>query len=72
MPGPDEMPPSDALRKLAAWYRQFAEQAGNPVIWEGRLRMAEELEAKADPIDPRTSADPCETGESEEQTMRRD
>jgi hypothetical protein len=27
----------EALRKLAAWYREFAERAGNPVIWEMRL-----------------------------------
>ena len=36
------------LRKLAAWYREFAERAGNPVIWEARLRTAEELTAEAD------------------------
>jgi hypothetical protein len=34
------------LRKLAAWYREFAERAGNPTIWEARLRTAEELEAE--------------------------
>jgi hypothetical protein len=26
------------LRELAAWYREFAERAGNPAIWEARLR----------------------------------
>jgi len=36
-----------ALRKLAAWYREFAERAGNPMIWEAHLRTAEELEAEA-------------------------
>jgi hypothetical protein len=36
------------LRSLAAWYREFAERAGNPVIWEARLRTAEELTAEAD------------------------
>ena len=71
MPNSDEMPGSDALRKLAAWYRQFAERAANPVIWERRLRTAEKLEAKADLIDPRRSADPCEPVEGEEQTMER-
>jgi hypothetical protein len=35
------------LRELAAWYREFAEQSGNPAIWEGRLRTAEDLEAEA-------------------------
>ena len=36
------------LRKLAAWYREFAERAGNPWIWEARLRRADELESEAD------------------------
>ena len=40
------MPHSDELRKRAAWYRKFAEQAGNPWIWEARLRKAEELEVE--------------------------
>jgi hypothetical protein len=35
------------LRELAAWYRVFAEAAGNPVIWEARLRTAAELEKEA-------------------------
>lgn len=35
------------LLELAAWYREFAERAGNPVIWECRMRMAEDLEAEA-------------------------
>jgi hypothetical protein len=35
------------LRDLAAWYRKFAERAGNPAIWDARLRTAEELEKKA-------------------------
>ena len=39
------------LRELAAWYREFAERAGNPTIWEARLRMAEELDAEADHVD---------------------
>lgn len=37
----------DKLRKLASWYREFAERAGNPVVWEARLRTAEDLEAEA-------------------------
>lgn len=36
------------LRELAAWYRSFAERAGNPVVWEMRLRTAAELEQQAD------------------------
>jgi hypothetical protein len=44
---PDNAPKSQNLRRLAAWYRAFAERAGNPAIWEGRLRMAEDLDAEA-------------------------
>jgi hypothetical protein len=39
------------LRRLAAWYREFAERAGNPAIWDARLRTAEDLEAAADRVD---------------------
>ena len=39
------------LRDLASWYREFAERAENPVIWDGRLRTAESLEAEADRIE---------------------
>lgn len=35
------------LRSLAGWYRDLAERTGNPAIWEGRLRTAEDLEAEA-------------------------
>ena len=41
------------LRELAAWYRAFAERAGNPVIWEGRLLAAKELDAEASRIESR-------------------
>jgi len=41
------MADSGDLEKRAAWYRKFAEQAGNPWIWEARLRTAEALEAEA-------------------------
>jgi len=40
------------LRELAAWYRDFAERAGSPWIWEARLRTAEDLEAEARRIEP--------------------
>ena len=39
------------LRELASWYRELAERAGNPAIWEGRLRMAGDLDAEADRIE---------------------
>jgi hypothetical protein len=49
------------LRELAAWYREFAEQSGNPAIWDGRLRTAEDLEAEASQLETR-SAQPAELG----------
>jgi type II secretory pathway component PulK len=49
------------LRDLAAWYREFAERAGNPVIWEARLRTAKELEREADTLEE-GSAQRRETG----------
>ena len=36
------------LRALAAWYREFAERAGEPWIWLARLRQADALEKEAD------------------------
>ena len=36
------------LRELAHWYRDFAERAGNPAIWEARLRTAKQLDQEAD------------------------
>jgi hypothetical protein len=45
------MPGEDKLRQLAAWYREFAERAGNPRIWEARLRPAEDLEVEADRVE---------------------
>jgi len=35
------------LRDLAAWYREFAERAGDPWIWDARLRTADKLEEEA-------------------------
>jgi hypothetical protein len=40
-----------ALRELARWYREFAESAGNPAIWDARLRTADDLDAEADRIE---------------------
>jgi hypothetical protein len=39
------------LRQLAAWYRDFADRAGNPAIWEARLRTAKDLEEEADRLE---------------------
>jgi hypothetical protein len=41
------MEQAQKLRDLAAWYREFAERAENPAIWDARLRTAEELEQEA-------------------------
>jgi len=46
------MPNSTELRRLAAWYREFADRAGSPVIWEARLLTAMDLEAQADRMEP--------------------
>ena len=35
------------LRDLAAWYREFAERAGDPWIWDARMRTADKLEKEA-------------------------
>ena len=45
------------LRELAHWYRDFAERAGNPVIWEARLRTAKELEQEADRMGEESARD---------------
>jgi hypothetical protein len=49
------------LRELAHWYREFAERAGNPAIWEARLGTAAELEREADGLEE-GSAQRRETG----------
>jgi hypothetical protein len=41
------MPDPIRLRELASWYRELAERAANPMIWERRLRTAEALDAEA-------------------------
>jgi len=41
------MDQAQKLRDLAAWYREFAERAENPAIWDARLRTAEDLEREA-------------------------
>jgi len=38
---------AEKLRELAAWYREFAERAGNQSIWESRLLLAD-LQQEAD------------------------
>ena len=41
------MPDSVELRKRAEWYREFAERAGTPWVWEARLKTAKRLEAES-------------------------
>jgi hypothetical protein len=35
------------LRELALWYREFAERTTNTMIWECRLRTADDLDEEA-------------------------
>lgn len=46
---------AEKLRELAAWYREFAERAENPAIWDARLRTAEDLEREAGKIEAKAS-----------------
>jgi len=39
------------LRALASWHREQAERAPSPVIWDARLRTAEDFDAEADRIE---------------------
>ena len=41
------MDQAQKLRDLASWYREFADRAENPAIWDARLRTAEDLEREA-------------------------
>lgn len=43
-----DAPEADKLRELASWYREYA---GSTVIWEARLRIAEDLETEANPLE---------------------
>jgi hypothetical protein len=45
------MDQAQKLRDLASWYREFAERAENPAIWDARLRTAEDLEREASNIE---------------------
>jgi hypothetical protein len=52
------MTEANELRKLAAWYREFAEHAGAPTIWEMRLKTAAKLEFEATRVDRVLAHDP--------------
>jgi hypothetical protein len=47
------MDQAEKLRDLAAWYREFAERAGNRAIEDARVRTAEDLEREAAAIERR-------------------
>jgi hypothetical protein len=53
--GNGPMAESKELRRLATWYREFAERAGNPWIWEARLATADKLEKEADHLEKNTA-----------------
>ena len=44
------------LRELAEWYREFAERAANPIIWEARLLTAENLLIEAERLEGQSTA----------------
>jgi hypothetical protein len=44
------------LRKLAGWYREFAERAANPIIWESRLLTAEDLLIEAERLERQSAS----------------
>ena len=44
------------LRELASWYREFAERTENPMIWDARLRTAEDLETAAARVESESSS----------------
>jgi len=52
---PNEVQAVIRLRNPAAWYREFADKAAVPWIWEARLLRAEELDREADLIADRAS-----------------
>ena len=47
------------LRELATWYREFAEETGNPAIWQARRRTAAELEKEAARIEEASDRRRC-------------
>jgi hypothetical protein len=47
-----------SLRGVAACYRKFAEEAGNPTIWEARLRLAAKFDREAAALEA-ASNQPC-------------
>ena len=53
-PGEDTSDPRE-LRKLAARYRELAEGAANPAVWEAQLMTAEALEREASRLERRSS-----------------
>ncbi len=53
---PTQSVEAQRLRDLAAWYRQFAERAGNPAIWEARLHTAEDLEKTATALEKKAAS----------------
>ena len=50
-PRASDMHEVERLRELAAWYRDFLQRAGNPTIWQSRLRMAEDLAGEAERLE---------------------
>ncbi len=53
-PGHEGMKTAEKLRELASWYREFADRAGSPSIWDSRLRTADDLDNEAERIEHRS------------------
>ena len=51
-----DMQDAGKLRELASWYRERAERAGSPAIWQARLRTADDLDAQAGLLEERRAA----------------
>lgn len=45
------MKDGNRLRELARWYRELAEKASNPAIWDLRSRHADNLDAEVDRLE---------------------
>src|SRR4051812_5776001 len=49
-PREGQMGDQEQLLKLAAWYREFADRAGNPMIWECRLQIGRGPRSRGLPV----------------------
>jgi hypothetical protein len=55
-----------SLREIAACYRKFAEEGGNPTVWEARLRLAAKLEKEAAALEGSIGSAPVKRAQAAE------